>query len=1663
MRTIKLLLAASAAVFVCTVTFAAAPDAPTGVVASTNDTEKIRLTWNSVDGAAYYVVYRYGGNTSQTSLEQFTVSGTSYDDTTCAAGEKIRYRVRSFDSVGSGSDYSAYVRGYREPILEPYHAGSRSINPLGTGGAGQSFKIRCNVDWTITADSWILPRRYAYSGTNAVVDLCFDLAPNMTGEIRCGQISIRAGANHATLDVWQGASVIPAATVWNGDAGLAVLEEAACAEDFGFRREYPGAFLAIDDATAAGGSCLRTTPITTNGAAVIAWTVPSDRTVSFSWRKDTTKSGDSFKVYEGILDANGLPDLDGATLLATCGSTNWTQVTLGAKVDAKECLFFVFKKTASGTVSASSGFGYLDNLSLMTLPAALTFADPVTFKDGVYSLDLGDETNKTVFVEAIMNHTVVYGGETHSVTRRVSPSWRCVAGQIGLVGCHPGQGEDGGDAFFLQGRATEENFAVWRATYTEGGVTVTQDLKISAKPQVAVALDCAELSGCTWGGWSYATNAAFIGGAAAWSGTPAAGMSRTMTAHFAGPRILRFSWRSDAPSAGETASFSVDGRVCNDLGQTDGEWCACSVYVGGAGEHTVAWTFAKTSDEPNGSGIYVDEVTLSDLPKSVIVPGNVAGEPADFSFADFAVTDGPCSLTATAGGEWLDVSKTVEVAPGVYFPAFAAGVNDTGAARGGRLRFVCGETESEICVVQSADEESTLLALTVEQQSVHVVSGEPYPFTVALNIGDSLGSGSWYSGFTALGWEHSFGDRATIEDGVLTVTDVHEVLQGSVSAELSGVGAYTMVTVHPSPADLAPDGVTLAAYDWRVEEGAVIKSANAGVPASTADLWATVAGPGVLSAEWKVSSEPGDVLRVSMDGVEVDAISGTGGAWETLAIAVPEGEHVVTWEYVKDLSANGGEDAGWVRTIGFVPCTFTGEIGLDGPSALTSGAKGVYTFLKTYTNETQGVGMRAPISLDGATVTTAADDERTKAAVTTEFMDGKVVVKVPFAVEWSDTVTLTTTLENDGTTYAPSRTIAVSPISLKTVLDYSGTALSGFGVPQDSVGEVEVSSTKSTHAVRLTSQGGTWYTAQLSFTAMDGGTLGFSYQVADDTVSVGAYTSMLKVIVDGAEATSLSDTQEAWETSNVVVSGEGPHTVIFAFAASSEHPETAEAFVDLLTWTPDGEYMTTPASGALFGQDALGANEDGTEFHYRLITTEPKQIAMTPQYCSMEVLSGDTNAVSFWSTGDTLYLYAAETVRTNTTVVLKAFNTVAGVNADAQKTVTVAARAPVDIALFDTEWYENCWLSDEYGAVKGWTGCFDASAVGGSAAKTVPLADDEIAEMTVIAYGAGTLSFDWKVSSDPGDKLQFWADPSDLAPTYEISGTGAGWQHVTIRFDEADDGTGNPVERRLRWVYAKKGDNQTAGEDCAWVDNLVWDGSTPAGIQYENTDLPWELTPGSTVIAKIEFYRKRNMRLQQQQQQYISQPAADAPLPTITWTVSGHLPEALTNAVSYFVDGGGNLVISLAEDCALDGEFTIAADYSYGGVPRHQDSTVTIGSGPPVVMANSKTASGVPHVWLARNAASGLSVAALETTSTRLAANGVNTYAECYEAGLDPRDENAQFKVSVTVSNGVPYVTWSPDMPGRNYVIMGKTNLTDAVWMTPTNAAHRFFKVVIER
>lgn len=64
-----------------------------------------------------------------------------------------------------------------------------------------------------------------------------------------------------------------------------------------------------------------------------------------------------------------------------------------------------------------------------------------------------------------------------------------------------------------------------------------------------------------------------------------------------------------------------------------------------------------------------------------------------------------------------------------------------------------------------------------------------------------------------------------------------------------------------------------------------------------------------------------------------------------------------------------------------------------------------------------------------------------------------------------------------------------------------------------------------------------------------------------------------------------------------------------------------------------------------------------------------------------------------------------------------------------------------------------------------------------------------------------------------------------------------------------------------------------------------------------------------------------------------------------------------------------------------------------------------------------------------------------------------------YVAGTDPTDKSSLLSIVYYDQNNL---IWSPWRVGRVYTIVGKTNLWDPVWVTPTNSSHRFFEVRVD-
>lgn len=117
---------------------------------------------------------------------------------------------------------------------------------------------------------------------------------------------------------------------------------------------------------------------------------------------------------------------------------------------------------------------------------------------------------------------------------------------------------------------------------------------------------------------------------------------------------------------------------------------------------------------------------------------------------------------------------------------------------------------------------------------------------------------------------------------------------------------------------LREDDDTAWIVDSDAGDGAILRSGQIG---NNTNSWmeASIVGPASFSFDWNVSCNTrGHYLAWLIDGVEQARIRGEVD-WATVAASIPEGEHVVRFDYVKGSTSAAGEDKGQVRNFSINP------------------------------------------------------------------------------------------------------------------------------------------------------------------------------------------------------------------------------------------------------------------------------------------------------------------------------------------------------------------------------------------------------------------------------------------------------------------------------------------------------------------------------------------------------------------------------------------------------------------------------------------------------------------------------------------------------------------------------------------------------------------------
>ena len=169
----------------------------------------------------------------------------------------------------------------------------------------------------------------------------------------------------------------------------------------------------------------------------------------------------------------------------------------------------------------------------------------------------------------------------------------------------------------------------------------------------------------------------------------------------------------------------------------------------------------------------------------------------------------------------------------------------------------------------------------------------------------------------------------------------------------------------------------------------------------------------------------------------------------------------------------------------------------------------------------------------------------------------------------------------------------------------------------------------------------------------------------------------------------------------------------------------------------------------------------------------------------------------------------------------------------------------------------------------------------------------------------------------------------------------------------------------------------------------------------------------------------------------------------------------------YYIEGESDWT-KVTHTFVTDGEHTLSWIYIKDNYELWADDCIWMDSFVWMPEKTQLSEVKVPLVWLKEKYPSlGTYYYDYEEKAESDAANGMKVWA-CYVAGLDPTISTDQFKANITLTNNVPYITWSPSLNTngevRMYKVWGKARLEgeDDKWMYPTNDTHRFFKVSVE-
>ncbi|MDD5706355.1 MAG: C10 family peptidase [Kiritimatiellae bacterium] len=846
-------------------------------------------------------------------------------------------------------------------------------------------------------------------------------------------------------------------------------------------------------------------------------------------------------------------------------------------------------------------------------------------------------------------------------------------------------------------------------------------------------------------------------------------------------------------------------------------------------------------------------------------------------------------------------------------------------------------------------------------------------------------------------------------------------------------------------------------------------------------LQTTVTGPGTLSFWWKVACEDNwDYLCLEIGGSEVARSDGFSD-WQQVSVTVPAGSQTAKWRFVKDGSYSSGADCGWLDEVAFTytplppaPGNLTASDGTDESCVhLSWPATGDATDYRVFRNSLDDSGGASQI---GTTATNSFDDgaaapgdvyyywvKASNAFGDSGFSTGDSGWRAWSRILWpggnlrfgwiqlGQTATRTLVMTNAGTA-----TLSVHDITVAPPLSASPTSLA---IPAGGHGEASVTFS-ATSAVSLAA-------TVMIYSDRTGGT---------NTVPVSGYVGRAPALLS---APNLPDATAGRPYDTAIVMSGDPVPVLRLANGEKLPPGLRLLATGALTGTP-------LAAGA--GGFTVAANNGFAPVFTRRLTLTVRDASTPPSVGSLIYVDAtcpdDSGDGESWSTAkrtiqagidaaasnglvlvmDGIYREGARPTPggtlSNRVIVSKGI-TVRSLNGP----LTTAIEGP-GAAAFDSASAMRC-VFIENGGLVGFT------VRGGATRQT---GDNQDCDGAGVFIGGATAQrvrdclIGWNRARNGGGVYGGILENCTLAGNEGYAGGGANasdLRNCIISTNLAIHGggaynsmlsqclvTGNRAQARGGGVFVATPLERRANS-CMIVNNQAWQ---TGGGAYGGTLNNCTIYANYAASGGHGAFGSSLNNCIVGGSGTVSQCASVVACYTCAAT---ELPgEGNLCAEPLFSDpDGGDLRLMAESPCRNTGWNPYAeGGEDFHGRERIQEARVDMGASEFCAATPGDIAGPDYEAWLGA-CGGGVGCDFRATATADLDGDG-HTAGQEYEAGSLPQDAGSVFRAGIELSDGLPRITWQPDLgAARIYTVEGKSAL-EASWEA-TNAASRFFRVKV--